>query len=138
MNILRNAVRAVVRSGLVTGGVDGQLLAKQIGAGRGEREFVTSPVGIIESEVMVVLEPIGRRVGKKIDHARESELLVPFLAKLGEGLSRMRKRKVVVDGITCPDEKIGLQFLHGGEGGIAEALVLLRCGYRPTAVGDAG
>ena len=50
----------------------------------------------------------------------------------------MRKRKVVVDGITCPDEKIGLQLLHGGEGGIAEALVLLRCGYRPAAVGDAG
>ncbi len=89
------------------------MLTKQIGAGRGEREFVASLVGIIESKVMVILQPIGRRVGKKIDQARESELLVPFLAKLGEGLSGMRKRKVVVDGITCPDEKIGLQFLHG-------------------------
>ena len=138
LQIFADAVCAVIRRLLVTGRMDGHLLAKQIGAGRGERELVTGLIGIIEAEVMVVLEPIGRRVGEKFDHARKAELLVPFLTKLGKRLGGMLDREVVIDGVTRSDEEIGLELFHGGEGGIAEVLVLIARGDWPATIGLTG
>jgi hypothetical protein len=99
--------------------------------------LVAALVGIVEAEVMVVLQPVSRRRAEEVDHAREAELLVPFLAHLRRRLCRGLQREAVVNDIARPNKEVGFEFLHRREGGIAEVLVLFTRCYRPTTVRDA-
>ena len=137
LHILADAVGAVVGGVRISGRMDGHLLAEQIHARGGRRQLVAALVGIVEAEVMVVLQPVSRRRAEEVDQAREAELLVPFLAHLRRRLCRGLQREAVVNDIARPNKEVGFEFLHRREGGIAELLVLFTRCYRPTTVRDA-
>ena len=138
LHILADAVRAVVRRRLITGGVDGHLLAEEAHAYRGQRRLVAGLVRIVETEVVVIFDPIGGRVAKKLNHARESKLLVPFLAHRGERLCWGLQREAVVNDIPRSNEEVGFEFLHRCEGGIAELLVFFARRHWSSSIRDAG
>ncbi len=84
------------------------------------RGLCPAEVGIVETEVVIVFGPIGRRGCEEIDEAREPELLVPFFAELRERLCGTFGGVVVVNDVARPDEEVGAEREHRGIGREAE------------------
>ena len=81
-------------------------------------------VRVVEAVVVVILLPVGRYLPEHLDEPRLHELLVPFFPQLGAGSGAGIRRVIVVDVVSGSDKEVGLHAQDGGQGRIAQGLVV--------------